>query len=461
LGPLGAKAWRVPGIKAVVLTSTVDRVRRIVQEFHRLAGSRKKAPSILPIGLDADTRKEARQVQENPEILIGTPEKLIDHIRRGSVGFSTLQILVIDRPPAAENPEFDKDIRFIRSKLPPRVQTALFSPTLDNRAGDPLDLLKRPQVVLALRWRQRAPRVEHRFYEVQDGQKLSLLRDLILARPLGSALVLVGTPAAAERVARELHRAGLPALALHGQLPPPKLQQALQASMSGRSTILVSTYQEAAGRKPKWVSTVIHYDLPAGCNGYGSEGFLRLDSSVLRTVISLGTEGDFKKLQGSQEKTSVDIQKEEHPKEEDVIGGSIRRIVSRIREEEDPQELNYFRRQIRKNVPLLLRSYFMAYLFRSSLGQFREKKEKYTKLFVSIGKNRQVFPRDLIGLFMERLNLKRPQIGEVKVLENYSFIEVAASRAKEAIAQLSGTDFKGRKIAVNFARQKKEEKPTS
>ena len=72
-----------------------------------------------------------------------------------------------------------------------------------------------------------------------------------------------------------------------------------------------------------------------------------------------------------------------------------------------------------------------------------------------------MFSRDLVELFTSRLNLKRPQIGEVKVLENYSFIEVAVSRAKDAINALSGTDFKGRKIAVNFARKKKDEKPAS
>ena len=160
-----------PGIKAVVLAPTVEQVRKIVQEARRLASSRKKAPSVLPLGLDADARKEARQVQENPDVIVGTPEKVIDHIRRGSVDFSPLQMVVIDRPTGEENPEFDDDVRFIFSKLPPRRQTLLFSPTLDGKPGSLLDLLHHPSTVAAQRWRQKAPTVGHRFYEVQPGEK--------------------------------------------------------------------------------------------------------------------------------------------------------------------------------------------------------------------------------------------------------------------------------------------------
>ncbi len=450
-----------PGIKAVVLAPTVDQVRKIVNEIHRLASSRKKAPSVLPLGLDADTRREARQVQENPDVLVGTPEKVIDHIRRGSVDFSPLQMVVIDRPVGEENPEFDDDVRFIFSKLPPRRQTVLFSPTLDGQPGSLLDLLRHPSVVSAQRWRQKAPAVDHLFYEATPGEKLELLRDLILSRDPPSLLIVAGTPGEAERISRELRHGGLENHLLHPQLPPPRQQGALEAAATGRRSILVATWAALAGQKMKWVTDLVQYELPAVGRPYGPEGFARTGGSVLRAVLTLGSEADYRRIQEAQEKTKVEIEKEDPPSEEDVVSGSIRRIVGRIREEGDREELAFYRQQIRRNVPLLLRPAFMAWLLKNSLSGTREKKERFTKLFVSIGKNRQVFSRDLADLFMSKLNLKRPQIGEVKVLENYSFIEVANSRAKDAINALSGTDFKGRKIAVNFARKKKEEKPAS
>ncbi len=79
-----------------------------------------------------------------------------------------------------------------------------------------------------------------------------------------------------------------------------------------------------------------------------------------------------------------------------------------------------------------------------------------TQLFVSIGRNRRVYPRDLTDLFTETLKLRADEIGSVRVFDKYSFVEIASSRAQEAITQLSGKDFKGRPISVNFAKKREE-----
>jgi hypothetical protein len=75
---------------------------------------------------------------------------------------------------------------------------------------------------------------------------------------------------------------------------------------------------------------------------------------------------------------------------------------------------------------------------------------------VSIGRNRRVYPRDLTDLFTQTLRLRADEIGSVRVFDKYSFVEIATSRAGEAISQLSGKDFKGRPISVNFAKKRGE-----
>ena len=81
-----------------------------------------------------------------------------------------------------------------------------------------------------------------------------------------------------------------------------------------------------------------------------------------------------------------------------------------------------------------------------------------TKLFVNIGRNRRVFPKDLANLFVRTLALKSSDIGEVKVLDNYSFIEIPAELAERAIKQLSGTVLGGRRIAIDLARSRQRKK---
>ena len=158
----------------------------------------------------------------------------------------------------------------------------------------------------------------------------------------------------------------------------------------------------------------------------------------------------------------MDVQKKELPPQEDVLEGSIRQILDRIREQEDPKELEEYRRVLRRTVPLRLRGYFMAYLFKNLSGMSSQRASRprkrqemsFSKLFVSVGRNRRVFPKDLAELFVSRLGLDRSQIREVKVLESYSFIEVDSSVAETAIAKLTGTELKGRKLTVNHARKK-------
>lgn len=208
---------------------------------------------------------------------------------------------------------------------------------------------------------------------------------------------------------------------------------------------------------------------------------------------------------------------------EDQILAFLQDAVSRIRTEEDPLELNLYRRLFRKGVPFTLRSYFAAYVLKQmngssfqgkglSLGrpergahsaragrqersdkpqtkkgrqdvrEPREPRERgensrsdeqkkakqaenrqvalpedvSTTLFMSIGRNRRVYPRDLIGLIMQNVEIEREHIGEIRVLDNYSFIQVITEDAEKVIAGLNDMEYRGRKLVVSFSRKREE-----
>ena len=91
----------------------------------------------------------------------------------------------------------------------------------------------------------------------------------------------------------------------------------------------------------------------------------------------------------------------------------------------------------------------------------KKKSSKRVKLFLSMGKNRKVFPRDLIQLFIDRLKAQRSQIYDIKILDNYSFVEVDAALGEQAIGKLSGIEFKGRKLTVNYARKRESRRESA
>ncbi|ULQ59077.1 DbpA RNA binding domain-containing protein [Brucepastera parasyntrophica] len=184
-------------------------------------------------------------------------------------------------------------------------------------------------------------------------------------------------------------------------------------------------------------------------------------------------------------------------------------IVEKIRTEADPSELNKFRSLFRRSVPFSLRSYFAAYvLMKMNEGKFSGKfdipakssrfgkspkdrasrtkdrregtkqgkpaKEKHsadavkqeprpvlpedisTTLFISIGRNRRVFPRDILGLILQNVEMNRDNIGDIRILDNYSFVQVLIEDAPKIIEALDNYEYRGRKLAVNFSRKKDE-----
>jgi len=133
-------------------------------------------------------------------------------------------------------------------------------------------------------------------------------------------------------------------------------------------------------------------------------------------------------------------------------------LQRRIREEEDPAEIEAYRKAFRQTVPFFMRSYVAGYLLRqiAAKGGIRRKMTT-TTLFMSIGKNRRVYPRDLVQLLFAAGQVSKADIGEIKILDNYSFVEVEESKAADVITRLDGLSYRGRNLTVNFAKKRSGE----
>ncbi len=187
----------------------------------------------------------------------------------------------------------------------------------------------------------------------------------------------------------------------------------------------------------------------------------------------------------------------------DQVAAYLQDAVAKVRSGENLETLEQLKKVFKKNVPLTLRSYVAAYLINNSRGavfhfnsrknreDFRarredrsagrnrfERSERPAKeegsetrertprvqidpsvaatVFVSIGRNRRVFPRDLVGLFISVAGLERERIGDIRVLANYSFVQLFAEDAEKAINALNGYDYRGRKLAVSYSNQRSE-----
>lgn len=148
----------------------------------------------------------------------------------------------------------------------------------------------------------------------------------------------------------------------------------------------------------------------------------------------------------------------------------IEEITHAIHHDEDPVQLTEFRKCVRKYTTVFNRGYVLAYLLKHGMGggngggrssrsnrggsSDNEKSSDKQSIFVSIGRSKRVRSRDLITFFTSADGITQDDIGQVKVLDNYSFVEVTQAKAKAAIDELNGKELRGRKLTVNFARRK-------
>jgi len=139
----------------------------------------------------------------------------------------------------------------------------------------------------------------------------------------------------------------------------------------------------------------------------------------------------------------------------------VEELQRRLREEENSDEVEAYRKAFRKLVPLFMRGYVGGYLLQQTVLQGRVRRKMTTAtLFLSIGKNRRVFPRDFVQLLFAAAGLSKADIGDIKILDNYSFVEVDERKAAEVIQKLDGLQYRGRHLTVNFAKKRLAEEPS-
>ncbi len=180
----------------------------------------------------------------------------------------------------------------------------------------------------------------------------------------------------------------------------------------------------------------------------------RVDGSGTRRRTpprSDGRDGVSKGTSGEARGDSRSAPPESSGTNEQSLAATIKGHLERMGQA-DASQMRRLTSILRRSVPLRLRGAFAAYLLRELTGGTPVGDDRLARLFINAGRNRRIFPNDIYDLFISQLNIQRSDFGEVRVLDNYSFVEIQARFADRAIAELTGKELRGRKLTVNFAR---------
>jgi ATP-dependent RNA helicase RhlE len=213
-------------------------------------------------------RPQISTLQHGVDIVSACPGRLLDHINRGTIDVSDVEVLVLDEADHMFDMGFLPDIRKIIKRLPRERQTLLFSATMPKDIRHLAnDVLKDP-VKVQIGHTAPAETVAHTFFSVIQSKKNELLYSILNTTATGSVLVFTRTKMRSKLVSRELEKSGFNATALHGNLSQNKRQQAIDGFRKGRYKIMVATDVAARGIDVRAVSHVINYDMPDTVDAY-------------------------------------------------------------------------------------------------------------------------------------------------------------------------------------------------
>ncbi|WP_300453865.1 DEAD/DEAH box helicase [Accumulibacter sp.] len=214
--------------------------------------------------------KQMELLGRNPEILVATPGRLIDHMSSGKIDFSQLQILVLDEADRMLDMGFIEDIERIVAATPASRQTLLFSATLDGNVGELAQRMTRAALRIQVdACSARHDNIEQRMHFVDDlAHKNRLLDHLLRDATIDQALVFTATKRDADTVSDRLNIAGLNAAALHGDMHQGARNRTLAAMRRGQVRILVATDVAARGIDVPTITHVFNYDLPKFAEDY-------------------------------------------------------------------------------------------------------------------------------------------------------------------------------------------------
>lgn len=310
-------------LRALIVTHSTETTMKIRHHLGQFLESPRRLRSVT-LSPDASPHKELKALSHHPALIIGTSERIIDHLRRENLNLDQVDTVIVEPLGTPLDSGFKQDILFIYSKLPKKVQTIFFTEERES---------------------------------VQDIEE-------ILKRPL---------------------------------------------------------------------------------------------------CLNLNDHDE------QQENETMDNKRNDRGINEEALIQRINDALKAVKEEEDLDEITYLKKFVKKHTPFAMRGYLLAYLLKNENqgsvkrprgrtgnpgGARSASSDNCATLFISIGRNRRVFPRDMIKLFTTALEMDGEAINNIKILDSYSFLEIDKQYADKAIEALNGTDFKGRKITVNYARKK-------
>ena len=497
---------KVKKLQAIVLLPTRELAIQVAEELRRFAKFM-HGIKVLPVYGGQDIVRQIRALKDGTQIVVGTPGRVMDHMRRKTVKMDHVHTVVLDEADEMLNMGFLEDMETILSQLPEERQTLMFSATMPQAIADiAKKFQKDPVTVRVIKKELTVPKVTQYYYEVKPKNKVEVMCRLLDMYSPTLSIVFCNTKRQVDELVQALQGRGYFAEGLHGDLKQVQRDRVMESFRNGRTDILIATDVAARGIDVGNVEAVFNYDIPQDDEYYvhriGRTGRAGREGKAFSLVVGK----EVYKLRDIQRYCKTKIIPQAIPSLNDITEIKADKILDQVQDILNDADLTKIVNIIEKK--LMEDDYtsldLAAALLKMSMGDDNEDiidnymparslddldsygrnsrgrdrgrnnsrrkgatdraavdyvlnggEERMARLFINIGKSQRVTPGDILGAVAGESGIPGRLVGSIDMYDGYTFVDVPAEYAEDVLNAMSHARIKGKHIHVEKANSKR------
>ena len=455
---------------------------------------------VLPVYGGADSRAQVRALDRGVHVVVGTPGRVMDHIRRGKLRLNTLKALVLDEADEMLRMGFIDDVEWILDQTPEKRQIALFSATMPSQIRRiATKYLNNPEQITIKMKTQTASTIRQRFWPVSGLHKLDALTRILEAEEFDAMIIFVRTKTATTELADKLEARGYATAPLSGDIQQNQREKTIQSLKNGKLDIIVATDVAARGLDVQRISHVVNYDVPHDTESYvhriGRTGRAGREGDAILFVAPR----EKRMLSSIERATNQKIERMELPSTEMINDQRIvkfkQKITDTLASEEDMTMFQQMVEQYQEehNVPAIEIAAVLALIMqgetpflltnkpprkkakddwdraddsrsrkpsRNSRERDRKPKDRsprndgppdkgMQRYRLEVGYNHEVKPGNIVGAIANEGNIDSKFIGRINIDEEFSTVDLPDDLSRDVIVTLRKARVAGRPLNIS------------
>jgi ATP-dependent RNA helicase DeaD len=454
--------------QVLVLVPTRELAIQVAEAFHTYAKFT-SGVRVLPVYGGQAISQQIKHLRSGVQIIVGTPGRVMDHLRRETIDISDLKMVVLDEADEMLRMGFQEDVEWILSHTPATRQTALFSATMPRQIRRLAEKYLVDPVNLEIERRtMTVPNVKQFYTNVTENQKTDALTRLLEMETAAGEAVLVfhRTKIGADALTNKLQARGYAAEAMHGDLSQAQREALIKRLRDGRVEIVVATDVAARGLDVERIASVINYDMPGDAESYVHRIGRTARAGREGTAVLFVTPRQQRMKRDIESYIKQQIPPMKLPTQADVASRRINLFKERILKTLKDEELDLYLSLIEElaeesGCDMSEIAAAAAFLgagdkplevpVEPKAEHFSFREEDMVRLFVDVGRGHRISPADIVGAIANEGGVPGKAIGAIDIYDRFTFVDVPSELVEQVLSQMSSTRIRGQHANLRLA----------